>query len=333
MTQNDRREKLAGKIFSISSTGEFEEVAMEMFLFQAENNKIYARYLDLLDIDPSRVTRTTAIPCLPVSLFKTQKVLTGKETTATLFRSSGTTGSIQAIHHVADPGIYINSLMNCFRLFYGDPSNYCILALLPSYLERGDSSLVYMANRLIGESSHPRSGFYLYELGLLARTIHDLEKNREPALLLGVSFALLELAENYSFSLKSTIVMETGGMKGRRKELTREEMHSILISSFGVDEIHSEYGMTELLSQAYSRRDGKFLSPPWMKVMIRDPYNPFSYLESGKTGGVNIIDLANIDSCAFLETADLGKILPGGYFDILGRFDDSDLRGCNLLAS
>jgi phenylacetate-coenzyme A ligase PaaK-like adenylate-forming protein len=332
MNQESRREILAGKIFSISSSVEFEEVAMEMFLFQAENNMIYSRYLELLGIHPSRISRITDIPCLPVSLFKTHKVVTGGKTAKIVFKSSGTAGSTPAIHYVGDPLVYSTSLFNCFKQFYGDPGNYCILALLPSYLERGDSSLVYMAGQLIEKSSHPRSGFYLDDLDMLARTIKDLERDKEPALLLGVSFALLELAEKYSFSLKSTIVMETGGMKGRRKELTREELHSILKSRLGVDEIHSEYGMTELLSQAYSTHGGKFLTPSWMKIMIRDPYNPFSYLESGKNGGVNVIDLANIDSCAFLETADLGKILSGGYFGILGRFDNSDIRGCNLLA-
>jgi phenylacetate-coenzyme A ligase PaaK-like adenylate-forming protein len=330
--QAGKRKALVKKIFSLSSPKDFGKAALEIFSYQSANNKIYKKYLNLLGKDPERIARISEIPFLPVSMFKTHKVLTAVESGKIAFKSSGTGGSVPAIHHVADPGLYKSSFLKCFELFYGNPGNFCILALLPSYLERGDSSLVYMVRELIEKSSHPKSGFYPGEPGRLAETIEELEAGNEKILLLGVSFALLDLVEKKKFTLKNTIVMETGGMKGRRKEMIREELHSILRSGFGVHDIHSEYGMTELLSQAYSGSGGKFLSPPWMKVMIRDPYDPFSYLEEGRNGGVNIIDLSNIDSCAFLETSDLGKILPGGEFEILGRFDNSDIRGCNLLA-
>ena len=328
----EEREILAKKIFRLSPGKEFEDTAMELFSYQAHHNKVYQTYLKLLGVIPKNISTIKDIPFMPVSFFKTHKVITGKKRYSLTFKSSGTGTGSASRHFVADSGLYTTSLTRCFELFYGNPSDYCILALLPSYLERGDSSLVYMVRQLAEMSAHPESGFYLNDLDQLAFIINKLEKNNQRALLIGVSFALLDLVEKHSFSLKNTILMETGGMKGRRKEPTREELHSILKSRTALKHIHSEYGMTELLSQAYSKSDGKFCTPPWMKVLIRDAYDPFSYLEPGRNGGVNIIDLANIDSCAFIETADLGKMLPGGEFEILGRFDNTDIRGCNLLA-
>lgn len=329
---NAYRIKLINKIFSISSENEFNEAAMVLFRLQSQKNAIYQKYLELLGTDTGRINHITEIPCLPVSFFKTHKIITGDEKTKIIFKSSGTGGDKPSRHYVHDPEIYNTSFLRGFELFYGDPSRYCILALLPSYLERSDSSLVYMAEKLITRSSHPESGFYLDDINKLAKTIRKLETAGENVLLLGVSFALLDLVEKHSFSLKNTIIMETGGMKGRRKELTREELHSIIKYRTGLKDIHSEYGMTELFSQAYSRSGGKFYCAPWMKVMIRDSYDPFTYVARGRNGGVNIIDLANTDSCAFIETSDLGTILPDGRFEILGRFDNADIRGCNLLA-
>ena len=247
------------------------------------------------------------------------------------YGSSATGSGIRSAHYVADTTLYEKSYLRCFEIFYGAPSDYCFLALLPSYLERGDSSLVYMADGLIRKSGRPESGFYLDDLDSLARVIRSNEKRGLRTFLLGVSFALLDLFSRYEFRLRNTIVAETGGMKGRRREITREELHDLIRRGSGLQHIHSEYGMTELLSQAWSQAGGIFHTPPWMKVMIRDAYDPFSCLEQGRSGGVNIIDLANIDSCAFIETADLGRLHPAGGFEILGRFDDADLRGCNLL--
>ncbi len=326
------RETLVKKIFKLFSGKEFEDTTMKLFLYQAQHNKLYNRYLKLLGVIPENISNIKDIPFMPISFFKNHDIITGNKSHRLVFRSSGTGTAPISRHFVADTGLYTSSLTKCFELFYGNPSDYCILALLPSYLERSDSSLVYMVSKLAERSAHPESGFYLNDLDQLASKINKLEKNNQKALLIGVSFALLDLVEKHSFNLENTILMETGGMKGRRKELTREELHSILRSKTGLKQIHSEYGMTELLSQAYSKSEGIFRAPPWMKVLIRDAYDPFTYLEPGRSGGVNIIDLANIDTCAFIETADLGKLLPGGEFEILGRFDNSDVRGCNLLA-
>ncbi|MDT8400792.1 MAG: acyltransferase [Bacteroidales bacterium] len=248
-----------------------------------------------------------------------------------VFLSSGTTGSKRSRHYVADPAVYEQSFTQCFRIFYGEPSDYVILALLPSYLEREGSSLVYMANGLIRLSASPLSGFFLDDYPSLEERIKDAGHSGRKIILLGVSFALLDFAEHTDISLKNHIVMETGGMKGRRREMTREELHSVLGNRFELDSIHSEYGMTELLSQAYSKGGGLYKTPPWMKVLIRDPRDPFDYFQYGRTGGVNIIDLANIYSCSFIETSDLGIAHPDGSFEIVGRFDNSDIRGCNLM--
>jgi phenylacetate-coenzyme A ligase PaaK-like adenylate-forming protein len=331
MNEYDRNTFIA-RIFALSSDQEFEEVAMELFKIQSRENSVYRKYLELIGSCPRKVKRLTDIPCLPVSFFKTHRIVTGDKESKVIFRSSGTGGDTTSRHYIHDPELYKTSFLSSFEMFYGPASGYCILALLPSYLEREDSSLVYMVRHLIEGSSHPESGFYLNDTGTLAARLKRLEEEQADVLLLGVSFALLDLVENHSLQLKKTIMIETGGMKGRRKELTREELHLKLASKTGLKNIHSEYGMTELLSQAWSMAEGKFSPPPWMKVMIRDSYDPFAYVSGNRSGGVNIIDLANIDSCAFLETSDLGRMLPGGKFEILGRFDHSDIRGCNLLA-
>ncbi len=298
---------------------------------QAVYNKIYHEYLEILKIDPSAITRPEDIPFIPVELFKSRKIITANARPVLKFESSGTTSSSRSIHWIADPELYVSSFTKCFSLFYGSPGNYCLLALLPSYLERKNSSLVYMVNGLIELSGNKYSGFYLENLSDLAETLKKLEKNRQSVILIGVSFALLEFSRKFPLQLEHTIIMETGGMKGRQEELTREELHRILREAFQVDLIHSEYGMTELLSQAYSKGKGLFCTPPWMKIMIRDTYDPLTYLPAGKSGGINIIDLANIYSCSFISTQDIGKIIPSGEFEVLGRFDNSDLRGCNLM--
>jgi hypothetical protein len=319
------------RIFSITSPDEFDRLALEIFNQQAVSNKIYNEYLKILKIDPGTITCPEEIPFIPIELFKTNKIVTGNIKPSLKFESSGTTGTTRSIHWITDPDLYYSSFTKCFNLFYGSPDRYCILALLPSYLERKNSSLVYMVDGLIRMSRHEHSGFYLDNLSELAETIKKLESKGESALLIGVSFALVQLAEKFPLHLEHTIIMETGGMKGRQEEMIRAELHGILKEAFHVNEIHSEYGMTELLSQAYSKGHGLFHSPPWMKIMIRDTYDPLTYLPAGKSGGINIIDLANIYSCSFIATQDIGKIAPTGEFEVLGRFDNSDLRGCNLM--
>lgn len=271
------------------------------------------------------------IPFLPIKFFKKTEIYAPGQQVEKIFTSSGTTGSTTSKHFITDLSIYEESFSKAFELFYGDIKEYIILALLPSYLEREGSSLVYMADKLIEESLHPDSGFYLNNLSLLGEKLVDLDRSGKKILLLGVSFALLDLVEKQNFRLQNTVVMETGGMKGRRKEMIREELHKILKHGFGLEHIHSEYGMTELLSQAYSAGNGIFQCPPWMKILIRDPEDPLSYMAHGKTGGINVIDLANINSCAFIATQDLGKMHSTDEIEIMGRFDNSDIRGCNLM--
>jgi phenylacetate-coenzyme A ligase PaaK-like adenylate-forming protein len=321
---------LTDRIFAIRSAAEFEAVALEVFRLQAVENPVYREYLERLSVDAQTVRTLAEVPFLPIGFFRSHRVVTGTAPDAVLFRSSGTTGSTTNVHHVTDTALYERSFREGFRLFYGDPGKYCILALLPSYLERSDSSLVYMADRLIRDSGHPASGFCLDRLEELHETLLSLQARRQPTILLGVTFALLDFAERYRLDWPELIVMETGGMKGRRKELVREEVHALLQSAFGVPQVHSEYGMTELLSQAYSDGAGIFRTPPWMKILLRDPNDPFAVRETG-SGGINVIDLANLHSCSFLETGDLGRALPDGGFTVLGRFDNADLRGCNLL--
>ena len=319
------------RIFSISDPSEFEDLALEVFRFQYSHNPVYGSYCDHLGKSPSKVSQLFDIPFLPISFFKTHRVLSTKKTPKTIFESSGTTQSTTSKHYVPHLDLYEESFLKGFTTFYGPIEEYCILALLPSYLEREGSSLIYMVNELISRSGHPHSGFYLNNLEELHQKLRELEQKGTKTLLIGVSFALLDLAEQYPLPLKHTIIMETGGMKGRRKELIREELHAILKKAFDVPKIHSEYGMTELLSQAYSKGDGLFRTPPWMKVLTRDTEDPLGIQTIGKTGGVNVIDLANVYSCSFIATQDLGKTFADGSFEILGRFDSSDIRGCNLM--
>ena len=319
------------KIFSITNQKEFESLALEIFRFQFAKNKVYRQFCRLLEREPEKVTTTEQIPFLPIEFFKSHEILSSEDPVKVTFTSSGTTGSSTSSHPVTDPRTYEESFRKGFEKFYGDISEYAVLALLPSYLERQGSSLIFMIRDLIERSGNSHSGFYLHDLEELKEKLIKLDAAGQKVLLIGVSFALLDLVESFSFQLKNTIVMETGGMKGRRKEMVREELHSILAKGFGVDKIHSEYGMTELLSQAYSKGEGIFECPPWMRILIRDPEDALELLPSGKTGGLNVIDLANINSCSFIATQDLGKFLPDGRLEILGRFDNSDIRGCNLM--
>jgi phenylacetate-coenzyme A ligase PaaK-like adenylate-forming protein len=318
-------------IFKITSELEFNTLALRVFKFQYEANAVYQKFCKLLDKHPSNVNSLRDIPFIPIEFFKSHDILSSKEPIVKTFTSSGTTGSQTSKHFITDLTIYEDSFNIAFQEFYGNPEDYAILALLPSYLERDGSSLIYMANNLIADSKHPKSGFYLHNLEDLAQTLKALDASGQKTLLIGVSFALLDLVDAYSFQLENTIVMETGGMKGRRKEMIREELHEILSKGFGVKHIHSEYGMTELLSQAYSNGQGVFNCPKHMKILIRDPEDAVTYLNKGKTGGINVIDLANLNSCSFIATQDLGKQISETDFEILGRFDHSDVRGCNLM--
>ncbi len=324
-------EEIEQRIFTIQGGEDFMVAALALFRLQAEHNPVYRKYLSLLGVDPVRVREVKEIPFLPVSFFKKQKVRVMEGPYEAVFTSSATTGAEPSKHYVPRLALYERSFLQSFNLFYGDPVDYCILALLPSYLEREGSSLVWMMERLIRRSGHPASGFYLHDHEKLFATLQHLAAAGQKTLLFGVSFALLDFAEEYVLPEMDLLVMETGGMKGRRREPVREELHAFLTERFRVQTIHSEYGMTELLSQAYSQGGGVFLTPPWLRVFIRDPYDPFALLPEGRTGGINIVDLANIYSCAFLETQDLGRRLPDGAFTVEGRFDHSEMRGCNLM--
>ena len=322
---------LKEQIFSIKSKSDFEDLTMKIFQFQYINNPIYQRFCNLLGKSKNSVNSINEIPFLPIEFFKKETVLSHQKIEKT-FTSSGTTGSVTSKHFVSDVKLYEKSFNEGFKNFYGEITEYIIIALLPSYLEREGSSLVYMADKLIQQSKSNDSGFYLNEIESLTSVLRRLIDQPKKVLLLGVSFALLDLADAMGFNLPDNfIIMETGGMKGRRKEMIRSELHSVLKKKFGVQQIHSEYGMTELLSQAYSKGDGLFSCPPWMDIMIRDSEDPLKIMTSGKTGGINVIDLANINSCSFIATQDLGKIIGPNQFEILGRFDHSDIRGCNLM--
>jgi hypothetical protein len=301
-------------IFSMSSENEFNTLALEILKFQFENNPVYRSFCDLLYKHPSDVTRIEEIPFLPIQFFKSHKVLSSQSKIEDTFSSSGTTGSITSKHYVTDLSVYEQSFRQGFHDFYGNIKDYVILALLPNYLERKGSSLIYMVN-----------------ITELKETLIALDSEGKKIMLIGVSFALLDLVELHQFNLNSTIVMETGGMKGRRKEMVRAELHAILKSGFGVSKIHSEYGMTELLSQAYSLGDGIFKHPNWMRILTRDPEDALTLQNRNKTGGINVIDLANINSCSFIATQDLGRVHNNSTFEIIGRFDSSDIRGCNLM--
>jgi len=321
------------RIFSISGEREFREAAVDVFRYQYEQNPVYKEFIDALGVGKRPVRSPVDIPYLPVGFFRNHKIITEGQREQIIFESSGTSGTIPGKHYIADLELYEESFLKSFRLFYGQPSDFLIIALLPSYTEREGSSLAYMADKLIKESRNKLSGFYMGNVEEILKVISEGKSKGSKIILLGVSFALLDLAEEGSADLSDIIVMETGGMKGRRKELTRPELHQILMKNLNLDSVHSEYGMTELLSQAYSKGGGIFYAPPWMKIVIRDPQDPFSlYSEPGRTGGINIIDLANLNSCSFLSTGDLGKLHEDGGFEVLGRFDNSDIRGCNLMA-
>ena len=325
-------------LFKINSAFQFEELALSVFRYQANECEVYAKFLAGLSILPQTIKKLEEIPFLPIEFFKTHEVKTSEtDKKPIIFTSSGTTRSVQSKHFVSDISVYEKSYLKGFELAYGNIQYYCILALLPSYLERDGSSLIYMMENLIKKSNHSDSGFYLNNYDELISKINSLESQGQKILLIGVTYALLDLTEQFPLwkrgqgDLKRMTIMETGGMKGKRKEMVREELHSTLCKGFGLDKIHSEYGMTELLSQAYSKGDGIFNCPPWMKILIRDTNDPFSFLQLNKTGGINVIDLANINSCSFIATQDLGKLHSDNSFEVLGRFDNSDIRGCNLL--
>jgi len=322
-------ENLINKIMAINSKSDFEEMSIELFHYQMENNPIYAPYAALI-LKGKIPTNIYEIPFLPIEFFKQEQIICQGKGVEEVFLSSGTTGE-QSKHLVANLSLYKKSYRKTFQQFYGDINNYCILALLPNYQKREGSSLIYMVNDLITKSEHPKSGFYLNNLAELSETIKELESKGQKVILFGVTYALLDLAAQYPQRLKHTIIMETGGMKGKRKELLKEEIHQLLQEAFLTENIHSEYGMTELLSQGYSKGENIFNSPPWMKILIRDVNDPLSIIGKNKTGGINVIDLVNIYSCPFIATQDLGKQFDDDSFSVLGRFDNSDVRGCNLL--
>lgn len=322
---------LLEKPFHVDGPQTFAELALELFALHAEHNPVYREYLRALAIAPSNITKVERIPCLPIGLFRNRSVLLEGLTVALQFTSSGTTGPVTSTHQVPWPELYERSFLTSFSAEYGLPSRWRVLALLPAYLERPGSSLVYMAEKLIARSGDSQSGTWLHDLDGLAELLRSSENDGVQTLLLGVPFALLDLAEKHSMPLRHTVIMETGGMKGRRPEMVREELHRILKQAFSVEHIHSEYGMTELLSQAWSQGEGIYRCPPWMRVLARDVNDPFARVPDGRTGGLDVIDLCNIASCPFISTQDLGRVRADGSFEVLGRFDNSDLRGCNLL--
>ncbi len=317
------------EIFDIKNDAEFEMLALSIFDYQMESNSIYAPYAALI-LKGKAPNNIFEIPFLPISFFKTEQIICQGRAVEEVFLSSGTTGD-QSKHLVSDISLYRESYLKAFELFYGDITQYCILSLLPNYREREGSSLIYMVDDLISKSKHEQSGFYLNDYESLSMRLQKLEKEGQKTILFGVSYALLDLAEQFPQKLEHTLIIETGGTKGKRKEMLKEELHQNLKAAFSLEVIHSEYGMSELLSQSYSNGEGIFKSPPWKKVLIRDTNDPLSIIGDNKTGGINVIDLANIYSCPFIATQDLGKTFEDGTFIVLGRFDNSDLRGCNLL--
>ena len=319
------------QIFGVNSEQDFKDLALQVFHYQVSNNSVYSEFVKHLNVNVFEVKELKDIPFLPINFFKTHKVLSGDSNSEIVFTSSGTTSSAQSQHFVNDVSIYKESYSKAFQQFYGQIKECCILTLLPNYLERDGSSLIYMVNDLIAKSNHPNSGFFLYNTNQLLEILKKCKLQKQKTLLIGVTYALLDFVEKYQINFAELIVMETGGMKGKRKEIIREELHQILQNGFGVPSIHSEYGMTELLSQAYSTGNGIFACPPWMRVLTRDTNDPLSFVQAGKTGGINVIDLANINSCSFIATQDLGKTHGLNSFEVLGRFDNSDVRGCNLM--
>lgn len=318
-------------IFTISNQKQFEKAALKVFRFQYENNLVYREFCDFLKTDVQKVKSLEQIPFLPIQFFKSHKIVSNENLVQETFTSSGTTGMATSKHFVTDVSLYEESYRKGFSQFYGNIEDYVVLALLPSYLEREGSSLIYMVEDLIQMTNNTESGFYLHNHEELIEKLTRLDSSGQNVILIGVTYALLDLIEKHPFQLQNTIIMETGGMKGRRKEMIREELHEQLCQGFGVTAIHSEYGMTELLSQAYSLGNGVFECPSWMQILIRDTEDALTYVGAGKTGGINVIDLANINSCSFIATQDLGKKNPNNSFEVLGRFDNSDIRGCNLM--
>lgn len=327
---------LEKRIFAASDSN-FEDLAVEVFQFQYYNNAVYQQFCNHLNIDCDEVLTVSQIPFLPIRFFKSHTIQTTIFKPEAVFTSSGTTGTVNSRHYVKSTGLYTSSFTKGFQKFYGAPGNKCILGLLPSYLERKESSLVFMVDHLIKNSGHPLSGFYLYDHEKLHNTILHNEILQQPTLLIGVTYALLDFAAEFPAQLKNTIIMETGGMKGRREELTRKEVHEQLQKQLGISLVHSEYGMTELLSQAYSKGDGIFHCPGWMKIILREEDDPFALMLPDQvkvkpaSGAINVIDLANIYSCSFIATDDIGKLYSNGSFEVAGRMDNSDIRGCSLM--
>ena len=318
-------------IFSISNQKQFEKIALKVFRFQYEHNLVYNEFCNLMNVNVQKIKSVQQIPFLPIQFFKSHAVVSNSNPIQETFISSGSTGVITSKHLVTDVSLYEQSYRKGFSQFYGNIEDYVVLALLPSYLEREGSSLIYMVKDLILQSNNSESGFYLHNHDVLIEKLKALDSSGKNVILIGVTYALLDLIEKQNFQLKNTIIMETGGMKGKRKEMIREELHQQLCTGFGVSAIHSEYGMTELLSQAYSLGEGVFECPSWMQILIRDTEDALTYLENGKSGGINVIDLANFNSCSFIATQDLGRKKSNTSFEVLGRFDNSDIRGCNLM--
>ena len=319
------------QIFEIQCDEQFNDNCLSIFRYQYDHCQTYKQYVDYLHIDTKDISHYTQIPFLPIELFKSQEIITSGSVPQVTFSSSGTTGMITSKHLVADAKLYESSFRKAFKQFYGDVRDIAVLALLPSYLERSGSSLIYMVDDLIKSSEQPESGYFLYNHADLFTALQRLKQKNTKTILFGVTYALLDFVETYEIDFPELIIMETGGMKGKRKEMIREEVHDLLREGFNVPAIHSEYGMTELLSQGYSYGKGIFQHPNWMKILIRDTNDPLTLIENSRTGAINVIDLANIYSCSFIATQDLGKIYPDGSFEVLGRFDQSDIRGCNLL--
>lgn len=334
LNQPGKDTELIQKVFAANAEN-FNTIALDIFNFQYHQNRVYNEFCRLLKIKPADVANISQIPFLPIHFFKTHSVVSTVFEPAAIFESSGTTQTINSKHQVKDLALYENSFIQAFELLYGSPRHWCIIGLLPSYLERKNSSLVVMVDKLVQQSHHPVSGFYLNEFEKLQAVLSALEKQQQKTLLIGVTFALLDFAEQFPVKLEHTVIMETGGMKGRREEMTRQQVHDILCRAFQKETIHSEYGMTELLSQAYSDGKGIFKTAPWMKVLIREEDDPFAVYDKGNktiNGAINIIDLANIYSCSFIATEDAGKLYPDGSFEVMGRLDNTDVRGCSLMA-
>ncbi|MCX6210445.1 MAG: acyl transferase [Bacteroidetes bacterium] len=329
-------QNLIQQIFN-TTTANFNNVASEVFAFQYQNNLVYKQWTNALQLNVNfkdQLLKTNHsiqdYPFLPISFFKTHQVVCNDSMPQQIFESSGTTQTINSKHLIKDINLYKTSFINAFEMVYGGVQNWCIIGLLPSYLERSNSSLVFMVDALVKQSKNDNSGFYLYDFDKLHQTLLRLELQQQKTLVIGVTFALLDFAEQFNMNLKHTVIMETGGMKGRKKEMTKDEIHQLLKQELGVDEIHSEYGMTELLSQAYSTRNQIHTCPPWMKVVVRDEEDPLLIKTTGK-GVLNVIDLANVYSCSFIATDDVGEVFEDGRFKVFGRLDNSDLRGCSLL--